>query len=269
MLFYTVICSTEDTASVNVANLLINKHGFTKVSDYSFRSKDYSYMQLHLTNKILLYADEMDEIYPETGCFIFVSQHKSASNIPTLTCHTTGNFNENIYGGKFREIGICNPWVLKQYLLELNRERDNVPHYDITLEASHHGPTSLKKPTVFIEIGSTDREWSDEVAVETLCKALLKVISQKPNKCEKVAIALGGNHYPSKFNRILLESEFGLASIVARHNLRHLDRTMISEMKFKSTEKVSYAIYDSKGMGIEKNRVLRLLEDTGLELIRV
>src|SRR6266511_3450083 len=94
--FYTVVCSTEDTASVNVANLLINKHGFTKVNDYSFRSKDYSYMQLHLTNKILLYADEMDEIYPETGCFIFVSQHKSASNIPTFTFFNDAKTTENI-----------------------------------------------------------------------------------------------------------------------------------------------------------------------------
>lgn len=269
MEFYTVICSILDEASSNVANRLINKHDFTKDNNSSFKSKNYPDMRLHLTNKPSLYADDLDEIYPDAGCFIFVSQHKSASNIPTLTCHTTGNFNENIYGGKAREIGICSPWVLKQYFLELSGERNNVPQYDITLEASHHGPTSLRKPTLFIEIGSTQREWSDEVAAESLCRALLKVIFHKPRKCEKVAIALGGSHYPSKFNRILLDSEFGLASIVAKHNLRHIDTMMINQLKSKSTEPVSYAIYDSKGMGVEKKRVLLLLEDSGLKIIKV
>jgi D-aminoacyl-tRNA deacylase len=269
MEFYTVICSTLDKASANVANRLINKYNFTMDNNSSFKSKNYPNMLLHITNKPLLYADELDEIYPDTGCFIFVSQHKSASNIPTLTCHTTGNFNENTYGGKVREIGICSPWVLKQYLLELNGERNNVPQYDITLEASHHGPTSLMKPTLFVEIGSTEREWSDEVAAETICRALLKVIYHKPRKCEKVAIAFGGNHYPSKFNRILLDSEFGLASIVAKHNLRHIDKMMIYQLKSKSTEPVSFAIYDSKGMGVEKKRILLLLEDSGLEIIKV
>jgi hypothetical protein len=36
-----------------------------------------------------------------------------------------------------------------------------------------------------------------------------------------------------------------------------------------SIENVSYLVYDTKGMGIEKKRVLLLMEETGLEIIKV
>jgi D-aminoacyl-tRNA deacylase len=268
MPFYTLVCSTKDPASANVADLLVNRYAFTSIAESLFSSIRYPYAQLHLSHEILLYADDLDEIYPETGCFVFISKHKSSSKFPTLTCHSTGNFNDNLYGGKFREIGLCYPWIQKQYLMELNKVRHNVPQYDITLEASHHGPTSLKKPSCFIEIGSTEKEWSDSLAVESICTALLSLISVKPSNCRKVAIAVGGNHYPKKFNKILLNSEFGLASIVSKHNLQYVDQPMIEQMISKSTEQVSYAIYDSKGLGNEKRRLLQLLVDAGLEVVK-
>jgi D-aminoacyl-tRNA deacylase len=82
-------------------------------------------------------------------------------------------------------------------------------------------------------------------------------------------MALGGTHYPSKFNKLLLESEYGLAAIVAKYNLQNLDDAMLQQMISRSIEKVSYFVYDSKGMGIEKKRVLLLVEETGLEIIKV
>lgn len=269
MPFYTIVCSSVDVASTNVANTLMYKYDFIRISEFLFNSKVYPDVQLVLINKIPLYADEMDEIYSETGCFIFISQHKSSSNTPTLTCHTAGNFNENVYGGRSREIGICYPWIQKQYFLELYRQRHNVPRYDITLEATHHGPTSLGKPTMFVEIGSTEREWSDSNAAGTICTALLRAVFRRPDNCKRVAIALGGTHYPSKFNKLLLDSEYGLATIAAKHNLQNLDEAMVKQMISRSVEKVSYVVYDSKGMGIEKKRVLQLVEETGLEMIKI
>ena len=130
---YTLVCSTSDIASSTVKDFLINLHNFAKLDKSTFYSKDYPNVELHLTTKSLLYADELDEIYPDSDCFIFISQHRSASNIPTLTCHTTGNFGENLYGGRSKEMGICYPWIQKQYLVELNAMKNHVPNYDITI----------------------------------------------------------------------------------------------------------------------------------------
>jgi D-aminoacyl-tRNA deacylase len=269
MPFYTLVCSSSDIASATVTDSLINLHNFTKLDKFTFYSKDYPNVQLLLTTKSLLYADGLDEIYPDSECFIFVSQHRSTSNIPTLTCHTTGNFSENLYGGRSKEMGICYPWIQKQYLVELNTMKTHVPQYDITIEASHHGPTSLNKPTLFIEIGSTEKQWADKIAAQTVCTALLRVVSTKPDYCKRVAIGLGGTHYPTKFNKLLLESEYGLGSVAAKHNLPHVEELMLKQMISRSIEDVSYVVIDAKGMGGEKHRLYPLIEKTGLEVVKV
>jgi D-aminoacyl-tRNA deacylase len=67
----------------------------------------------------------------------------------------------------------------------------------------------------------------------------------------------------------LLESEFGLAAIAAKHNLVSIDEPMISQMVSKSVEKVTHAIVDRKGLGKEKNRILELIDKKDLELLEV
>ena len=47
------------------------------------------------------------------------------------------------------------------FIKEINNNRSSVLDYEITIEATHHGPTSLKKPLLFIEIGSTEKQWAD------------------------------------------------------------------------------------------------------------
>jgi D-aminoacyl-tRNA deacylase len=84
-----------------------------------------------------------------------------------------------------------------------------------------------------------------------------------------VGIALGGTHYPTKFNQLLLNSQFGLAAVAARHNLFSVYESMINQMISKSIEKVEYAIVDRKGLGKEKIRILELIEKKDLELLEL
>lgn len=266
---YTLICSNRDLASSTISRCLIERYGFMKDTNSTFCSSSYPNIVLHISENNLLYLDNLDELYPNTSCFIFLSQHRSKSDIPALTCHSTGNFSKNNFGGKERELGVCYPWLQKQYLIELNNNKDSVPMYDIIIESTHHGPTSLKKPTLFIEIGSTEKQWKDENAAHTVCRSLFKVITRKNEFCEKVAIALGGNHYPTKFNKLLLESEFGLGSIAAKHDLPYLDNFLIEQMVSRNIEEVTFAMVDSKGLGKEKSRILSALDEFGIEVIRI
>ena len=84
-----------------------------------------------------------------------------------------------------------------------------------------------------------------------------------------MGIALGGTHYPTKFNQLLLETDFGLAAVAAKHNLTSIDQSMIQQMISKSVEKVTHAIVDRKGLGKEKNRILQLVKAKELELLEV
>ena len=173
---------------------------------------------MYLIVSSLLYLDKLDEKYPESEAFLFLSRHSSESGIPTLTCHFTGNFSaSNPYGGNPRELGICYPYLQKQYIKEINRLRSLVPEYRIIIEATHHGPTSLKKPSIFVEIGSTPKQWVDRHAASIVCDSMISLITRKNTNthCKTVGIALGGTHYPTKFNQLLLETDFGLAAVAA------------------------------------------------------
>jgi D-aminoacyl-tRNA deacylase len=80
---------------------------------------------------------------------------------------------------------------------------------------------------------------------------------------------LGGTHYPIKFNKLLLNSEFCLAAIATKYDLRSIDEDMLRQMIFKSIEKVTHVIVDWKGLGKEKDRIMCLVADTGLEIVKV
>lgn len=268
--YYTIVASKEDVASMTMANYLINNRAFSRETNTNFlQSKHHQSIKLHVSNRSLVYLEDLDENYPNSIAFIFLSEHRSQKRIPTLTCHCTGNYGGNPYGGNPRELGIAYPYLQKQYLKAIVTLRALIPGYDVVIESSHHGPTSLKKPVLFIEIGSTEIQWTDRNSSSVVCESILKVIDNGLGSCEKVAIGLGGTHYPMKFNKLLLESEYGLAAVAAKHNLESIDKDMLDQMIIKSIEKVTHVIVDWKGLGSEKNRIMELIGSTGLDILRV
>src|ERR671932_138592 len=201
--------------------------------------------------------------------YIFLSKHVSKSGIPTLTCHSTGNYADNPNGGNSGEISVSYPYLQKKYLLRIVNVKSAIPNYDIVIEATHHGPTSLKSPVLFVEIGSTEKQWTDTNAASIVCDCILNAIGSDLELCKKVGIGLGGTHYPIKFNKLLLESEFCLAAIATKYDLRSIDKHMLQQMIFKSVEKVTHAIVDWKGLGKEKDRIMCLIAETGLDILKV
>lgn len=294
---YILVTSKKDPASITMAKCLIDEIGFSKYensknqnivgspglpksgekdgknNDKAFDSYSFKNIKLHLShNSSLLHMENLDEIYPDSAAFVFLSKHSSESGKPTLTCHFTGNFSyTNPYGGIKRELGIAYPYIQKSYILEITSKQSFVSEYDIIIEATHHGPTSLKKPSVFIEIGSTQKQWTDKKAASIVCQSVVNILTrEKANPhCKSVGIAFGGTHYPTKLNKLLLESEFGLASIASKHDLTAIDGFMIGQMISRSAEKVTHAIVDKKGLGKEKNRILELLNKEDLKLLEV
>ncbi len=271
---YVLVASDKDLAGQTMIRYLSDKVGFELEkgradSDGPLTCNRYKNVNLHVVSTDLLHQEDLDKAYPQALAFIFLSKHKSDSKIPTLTCHCTGNFSGNPYGGNPREIGTSFPSLQKKYLQALTATRDRVPEYEIIIEATHHGPTSLAKPVLFVELGSSERHWSDRNAASVICDVLLGVLEHGFVPCKKVGIALGGTHYPTKFNRLLLGSEFGLAAIASKHNLPAVDRQMLDQMLFKSIEKVTNIVVDSKGLGGDRERIMGMAEDTGLEITKV
>ena len=262
---HILVASSQDPAGATMADYLKAYAGFAS----NGRSPRHKNVQLYVAPGSLLTLEDLDKAYPDTSSFIFLSKHKSDSQIPTLTCHCTGNFSDNPYGGNPRELGISFPSLQKGYLKAMTVARHRVPEYDIIIEATHHGPTSLKKPVLFVELGSSEKQWGDSNAAAVMCDTLLGILDDGIERCKKVGIALGGTHYPSKFNKLLLESEFGLAAVASKHNLEAIDEQMMDQMIAKSVEKVTHIVVDSKGLGSQRDRIIKMAEKTGLEIHKV
>lgn len=255
------------------AKLGIDKNQDERNSDSRIRflkCKKYNNLNLVATDEELIHIKNIDKFEFPNNVLIFLSKHASKSKIPTLTSHFTGNFStDKSLGGAAFEIGIAYPSFQKEYMKNLFSIRNNLPKYDLTIESSHHGPTSSSNPILFIEIGSSEEEWNNKETAKMVCDCLIQTI-QNANKKEnneelEIAIGLGGNHYPQKFNNLILSSNVAFASIASKHNLRFINNEMLNQMWEKSIEKVTSIYIDKKGMGSEKNRILSLLRTHVLE----
>lgn len=267
---YVVVSSLKDQAGTNIRERLLDNYPFEDTGDWYDDSPIYSYGNLAVvtSRKDIRFVEGLDQRFSDCN-YIFVSKHISESGVPSLTAHFTGNFGDAAFGGNPREISRYSPRILKNYIKELARQRSFSPDsYKITIEATHHGPTNLRSPLMFVELGSSKKEWLDTAAARTIAGAL--VASLRSNtQWVKCAIGVGGTHYPEKMNKYLLDSEFAIGPSIPKYALEHFDNVILNQMISKSDAKVDYAIVDRKGLGHHKERVIRMLNDACLEIINV
>jgi D-aminoacyl-tRNA deacylase len=272
---YLLVTSAYDLAGTTISNYLKASAGFDCENSSGHIGKGYcspihKNIELYIYSGDLLKLEDLPQTFSQADVLIFLSKHKSSSSIPTLTCHFTGNFSiDSSYGGNARQLAITYPSLLKAYLRAVTAANQNAPEYDIIIEATHHGPTSIDKPLIFIELGSSEKEWKDENAAAVICKSLLEVLEKGFEHCEKIGIGLGGTHYPRKFNDLLLKSDFALAAVASKYNLESIDDEILHQMITRCKENVTHVIVDDSGLGPQKNRILKLLNTVPLETYRI
>ena len=150
-----LVAFKNDSAGHNMANFIsrdMNKDGDI------FRGKNFDLIEI---DSPAISADWLDEKYDYDG-FVFLSKHAAESGTLALTCHSTGNFDEAKFGGNNKEIAIPYSNFQKQCMQNLWNVHESFSAFEITIEATHHGPTHLKKPSIFVEIGTTESQWNDE-----------------------------------------------------------------------------------------------------------
>ena len=262
-----VIYSNNDQAGVSIVKKLIENNDFEK--EESNKNEIYKKNNLRIisTDKDLVNINDLSPF--NADLYVFASRHKAEKGKPTLSAHFTGNFSsEARLGGNGKEIAISFPGLLKDYMKNLWNLKNEIKEFNIVIEATHHGPTSLRKPSIFIEIGPSMKEWVNENAAELVSKSIWKSCS-RISKSNKVAIGFGGPHYSEKFTKFIIESEFSLASVASKYNLQYIDKEMVIQMKNKSIEPVRYAALDWKGLGKEKKRLIDVINELDLEVIRI
>jgi D-aminoacyl-tRNA deacylase len=266
----TVIVASDDLASRTLATALINRHGFESTGVGLLGKPVYqkgSFL-LYFFEGTIVRPPDLDS-YFNPRAYIFLSRHSSGAGTPALTAHTVGNFSEEAeLGGRPKELGRVDPDLLKNYMVALSSRKGMAKGYEVTIEATHHGPTSLSKPVLFVEIGSNERNWGDSEAAGVVADSLMESLTER-RAWSKVALGFGGTHYPEKFSGLLLDGDVALSFVAPRYVLGSVDERTMGEMLAKTSVPVRYAALDWKGLGEHKQKISGLASQFGLEVIRV
>ena len=255
-----LVAYQSDPAGSNLAHH-ISKN--MKQDGEIYRGKNYDLVTIPTPS---ISADWLEEKYHYDG-FVFLSKHASETGTLALTCHSTGNFSEALFGGRPREVAIPHPHLQKSYMQALWEKRNNFTKFEITIEATHHGPTALNKPALFIEVGTTEKQWNDKVLCDSVASIIEDVMSMTPPK-NNVAICFGGTHYPEKFTKELIEDQYALGTVVPKHALDHIDEKLFSHILERNNE-AKYALVDWSSLGKNKQKIVSFLETTNLEMMRI
>ena len=266
-----IISSSKDPAGINIRDNLIDLFDFEKINEsfdnneiYHFDKIPNKIIKLYLTHDDLIFSESIDKKI-SADIFVFASKHRSKENTPSFAVHPIGNWNKAEFGGEERKLCPSSAVLLKKFFIELNNNGKN-SGYEITLEATHHGPY-VEKPAVFVEIGSTEKEWNEKENGEIIAKTIINGLKNQ-NHDYKIAIGIGCPHYPVNFNKVVLRTDIAFSHICPKYMLEKLDKELMQQSIQKTVEKVDFVVLDWKGLGTEKQRIVDLLKNLNLEFKR-
>jgi D-aminoacyl-tRNA deacylase len=105
-------------------------------------------------------------------------------------------------------------------------EQGLVPEFEITLEATHHGPVT-STPTMFVEIGSTEEYWGRQDAAQAIALVLWKGLGLEDGNDvgswqgngEKVLLGIGGGHYAPRHMDIVIKDGVWVGHLLSGYSL--------------------------------------------------
>ena len=259
-----IVTSQHDVAGMNIFRVLREELGFSEVGEFEGmpllrRGEVYAIA----TERRQTEAEHLDEHFPEAEYYVFATRHKAQAGRRTLTVHVTGNLgSEAKVGGSPKTLAHAQPSAMKVALLALERARRELRlEYEVSFEATHHGPTNLSKPVLFVEVGSTEEEWRDMRAVRAVARAALEAAqcAQSYEAC----VGVGGTHYAPRHTELALETRFAVGHIIPSYALPELSFEVFEQAVERSSAR--FVFLDWKGMKrAEREKVLDFARRLGI-----
>ncbi len=267
--------SNRDLAGTNIANHILKQHPFTKtpqtyqenpIYKAEINGKQITWITLA---QEAVHAQNLPGDFPDAELIIFLSRHSSQSGKPTLSVHTPGNLGKAELGGLPRQVSISPANAMAQVLKALNRLRNEEQlKYEVSYECTHHGP-SLQVPTMFVELGSSEKQWTDQTAAKAVAKATIEsIVNFTPG--HSAVLGIGGTHYNQKFTQMAIEDRYVFGHMIPKYAIPALDPEILLQCAQRTLEKVDCAILDWKGIKSEdKPKLTQMLQEIGLQTQKV
>jgi len=268
-----IVASEKDIASTNIFHQILDHYEFEKLSE-SFDGNPV-YLKRLQNREVRMLVIKKDLIHSQflTGFFapqllIYISRHSSASELPTLSVHTPGNLGEARFGGIARRVSVSPASAMKEALMEMARMKETLElDYEVSYEATHHGP-SLDVPSMFVEVGSSPKQWRDQTAAEAVAHAAMAAASRRSRY--SAALGVGGPHYNAKFTRIALTTGTAFGHMMPKYAVAGVDLEIIKQCIERTVEKVESVTLDWKGIrGTDKQRLKTILDEINVPVEKV
>jgi len=254
-----IVFSSLDVAGKNIADKLIKLFGFEKKGDKWVKGE----LELIQVETKIVDAEHLYD--KETDFLVFISKHRSETGKSCLTAHTQGNWGKAELGGKPKTLCICWPSKLKVVLKEMNSLNDL--GWQVCAEVDHHGPLT-NAPSIFVEIGSSEKEWKNERAAEIVARSVMKMLESK--ETFPAAFGIGGGHYAPSFTKAILEGRYAVGHMLPKYYIDEIDLECFRQGVEKSEEKIEIALLDWKGMNKQqREKVIEFLGILKLSYERV
>ncbi|MBV0923423.1 hypothetical protein KTS45_04350 [Halomicroarcula limicola] len=262
-----VVVSRADEASVHVGEHLRETADWTETTDDSRPDADgggtvyrTDEAELREFDDWHLELDGVAEAFDDPDLLVFASRHAGETD-ELLTAHHTGNFGEAEFGGEAGRFARACPNAQREVVTAL---AEHAPEgYEVGVECTHHGPTSVGVPSMFVEVGSAEAQWRDPDAARAVARAILSlrdVAADAPreNGSRRHLVGFGGGHYAPRFERVIRETDWAVGHVAADWSLSALDewaetdaeREAVLERAFDASA-ADYALLEAERPALE------------------
>ena len=197
-----------------------------------------------------------------TDWLLVLSTHKSERDYPAFTVHIPGNWDAADMGGEPRTLNTAYASRMKDMLVSLSG--NNPLGWNVNQEVDHHGPT-CRLPIIFIEIGSSEKEWENPKAHEIVAEAVMDSIDNK--KLYPSWFGAGGGHYAPYFTKKALEGEDAFGHILPKYRAATIGEDTMRQAVEKNVEKIEGLWYEKKSFrAADRDRLFELVRGLGIEI---
>ncbi|UWG50120.1 Ribonuclease Z, beta-lactamase superfamily hydrolase [Halalkaliarchaeum sp. AArc-CO] len=235
-----IVVSRADRASVHIGDQLLELADWERRTDGSRPDADgggtyyrrpgfelRTFDELHIDMTDPAPAFETDDRSAEA--IAFVSRHSGETG-PLLTAHFTGNLGAAEFGGEDGDLARAAPAIQKRLVRAFDEHAPD--GYDVGIECTHHGPTAIDLPSLFVELGSGEAEWNDPDGAAAVARSVLELVDDQgtPTGPDRLGedghprhvVGFGGGHYAPRFERIVRETDWAVGHVGSDWQLEEL-----------------------------------------------
>jgi len=264
-----ILISREDEASVHVGEHLLDIADWQEREDTTLPDAEGGAtvyeregIQLREFDGLHLHLDRPAAAFDGVDLLAVASKHSGETG-PLLTAHHTGNFGPADHGGADNTLAAACPNAHSRVLDALAAYAPE--SYEVGMECTHHGPTDVGAPSMFVEVGSSESEWADPDAARAVARAILDLRGVSPHRepedggdwRRRQFVGAGGGHYVPRFERVVRETGWAVGHIAADWGLNALGdldgpaaRDVLGEAVAESH--AAYALVDGDRPALER-----------------